>query len=254
MSTAKNRLSKMRFDFVSLVPAGDDPLAQVVISKADPTHQPQEDDMGDLISKDDLDPTVVAYIEGLEGENETLAKAVEDAEAENAELQSQIEKMVPAESTPEDIEKAALAKADPAVVALIQKQEQRLAEAEAIAKAERDTRLDREFISKAEQMPMLTEDPASFGPVLRRIAENLSAEDAAAVDTVLKAANAQIAAGNLFSTVGVTGATTTVAKAAEAKAAEIKKADPTLTDEQALAKAYETDPGLLAEAMTNTEG
>lgn len=252
----KNRLSDMVLDFVSLVPAGDDPMAQVVISKAAPDHQ-QEDDMGDTISKDDLAPEVVAYIEGLEAEVEDLSKSVDDLTTEKTTLTEALKKaedegtIVKSE---EEQRKALLEKADPAVRALIEKAEKDAEEAAKIAKAERDARLDREFISKAEAMPMLSEDKTALGGLLRRISEALTTEDAEAVTKVLTAANAQIEKGNLFTEFGSGGAPTTVSKSVESAAEELRKQDPTLTIEQAQAKVYETNPDLLAEAMTGQEG
>jgi hypothetical protein len=255
------RLSDMSLDFVSLVAAGDDPLAQVVIAKSAPegggnnSNGTQEATMGEQIAKDDLDPEVVAYIEGLESEVDTLSKQVEDQEKSVEELTDTLSKMAPKDDeAAEAISKALLAKADPAVRELIEKQQADLAEATRIAKAERDARLDREFISKAEALPMLTEDRTALGGLLRRISEALTPEDTAAVEKMLKAANEQIEKSNLFTEFGRGGANTTVSANAESAAAEIRKADPTLTPEQALAKAYEANPDLLAEAMTNQEG
>lgn len=255
----------MALDFVSLVPAGDDGLAQVVISKTAPDDDHQEELMGTedkTISKDDLDPEVVEYIDSLEEEVETLSKQVEKSEqdltAKDEELAAkdeQIAKMRPADEEAEDeISKALLEKADPAVKALIEKQQADLKRVEEVAKAERDARLEREFISKAESMPMLNTDKTALGGLLRRISDALSDEDAAEVEKILKAANAQITESNIFKSFGVGGADTTVSANVEAKAEEIRKANPDLTKEQAIAKAYEEDPALLREAMTNKEG
>jgi hypothetical protein len=252
----------MALDFVSLVPAGDDPMAQVVISKTAPDSDQQEDLMGSenedqnqQISKDDLAPEVVAYIDGLEEEVETLSKQVEKSEEDLAAKDEQIAKMAPKDDdSAEEISKSLLEKADPAVRALIEKQQADLKRVEEVAKQERDARLDREFISKAEQMPMLSTDKTALGGLLRRVSDALSPEDATEVEKILKAANAQIAEGNIFKTIGNGGADTTVSASVEAAAEEIRKADPTLTKEQAVAKAFEVNPALLTEAMTNKEG
>lgn len=252
------RLSDMELDFVSLVARGDDPLAQVVLSKADPdpdSNDPQEGTMGDPIAKNDLDPEVVAYIDGLEDEVDALSKQVEDAESENTDLKTTMAKMAPKDAEAADeISKALLAKADPAVRALIEKQEAALAEATSIAKAERDMRVEREFIAKAAALPMINTATDDLAGLLRRAADSLTADDVTKFEQVLKAANAQIAEGNLFTTFGSGGGVVTVSASAEAKAAEINKAEPALTHDQALAKAYEQNPALLAEAMTEQEG
>lgn len=254
----RHRLSNMELDFVSLVPAGDDPMAQVVISKAAPNNS--EESMGD-INKAELAPEVVAYIDGLEAEVDTLSEQVEksekDIEAKDAEitaLNERIEKSVPKdEASQEEITKSLLEKADPAVRALIEKQQADLAETQRIAKAEREARLEREFIAKAETLPMLSEDKAALAGLLRRAADLLPEDDAKTLDTVLKAANEQIAKGNLFASMGTAGAETTISKSVRAKAEELRKAEPDLTIEQAEAKVYEQNPDLFAQAMTGED-
>lgn len=241
----------MSLDFVSLVPAGDNPEAFVVISKADPTNK-QEDDMGDLISKDDLAPEVVEYVEGLESENDTLTKSVEAKDAEIETLKADLKKAEDSglivKSEEEQFE-ALLEKADPAVRVLLKKQADDLAAAQKIAKEERDERISKEFISKAQAMPMLAEDKTEFAGLLRKAHEALG-EDYAKFETILKTANEQIAKGNLFAELGRDGGEVTVSKSVEAKASEFQKAEPGLTREQAIAKAYDADPNLLAADMT----
>lgn len=254
----KYRLSDMKLDFVSLVPAGDDPMARVVIAKTAPaTDDPLEGKMGDKIAKTDLDPEVVAYIDGLESEVETLTKAAE-AETEKVtgletkvtSLEDQITKMVPKDAdTADAISKAALEKADPAIRAMIEKQAADLAEATTIAKAEREARLGQVYLSKAQALPMITEAPADLAGLLRRMADALPEEDVTKMETILKAANAQITASSVFDSFGVGGGDTTVSKSVEAQAEEIRKADPSLSIEQAQAKVYADNPDLFAQAM-----
>ena len=217
-----------------------------------PVSNLQEENPMPDIKKDDLDPEVLAYVEGLETEVTTLAAQVEKAEKDLTDKDERIAKMAPLD--PEAAEKEMLSKADPALRAYIEKNNAAVASANAIAKAERDTRLDREFIAKAESLPMITEDKATLAGVLRRASEALTVEDNTVLDTVLKAANAQIAQGNLFASVGLAGGITTVSKSVESAAAEIKKANPTWTMDQCQAEVYTTNPDLLAQAMTGQEG
>ena len=258
MSSPKGRfrLSNMALDFVSLVPAGDDPMAQVVIAKAAPnTNGSQEATMGDQIAKDDLAPEVVAYINGLEDEVDLLSKQVETSEGEVTELRDTLSKMAPKdEQSAEAISKALLAKADPAVRALIEKQNADLAEVRKQAEVEKDKRETAEYISKAAALPMINEGTDDLAGLLRRAAAALTPEDSESLTKVLKAANAQIAEGNLFKSLGNGGGESTISASVEAKASDIQKAEPGLTRDQAIAKAYEQNPALLAEAMTNQEG
>lgn len=253
VSKGKFRLSDMSLDFVSLVPAGDDPMAQVVIAKADPDttiRNPQEGNMGDeKIAKDDLAPEVVAYIDALESEVDDLSKSVEDLTAERDELAKAAAPTGIVKSE-EDQRKEMLEKADPAIRALIEKQEKDLEEVRKAAEAERNARLDREYISKAETLPMINSDKATLGGLLRRVTESVSKEDAEALETILRAANEQITKSNLFTEVGRGGADTVVSKSVEAKAEELRKADPSLTAEQAQAKVYEMYPDLLQQALS----
>lgn len=232
VSTRKHRLSKMLFDFVSLVPAGDDPMAQVVISKTAPVPADKENEMPD-IKKDDLAPEVAAYIDELEAENDELSKALAASDADVDTLS----------------EDQLLAKADPAIARLIKSQKAALEASEAIVKAERDERLTRDYISKAEKMPLVGTDRAEFGGLLKRISEVVSKEDATALEGILTAANAQIEKGDLFREQGRYGEPATITASATAAAAEIRKNEPGLTEEQAIVKAMEQNPELFEEAM-----
>ena len=154
---------------------------------------------------------------------------------------------------PDDAEEDNIAKADlpPAVRARLDKLEkaetdarERLAKAEEIAKAEREIRVTREYVAKAETFRALPVEAAKFGPVLKAAAEQLSAEDAAELDRVLKAADAQIAAGNLFGESGRGGEPQASGGGSEElvrKAAEIRKADPKLSEYQAMNQAMRQD-------------
>lgn len=331
--TAMNRLTDMELDFISLVPAGDDPLARVVIAKAAPVdeedddkedeivddaeaaEEAEEDEIEDVdsdeepemsdeedeeededvkksadsvidndkreetgpdsfkltkddlekteenmgtISKSDLAPEVVAYVEALEDETSLLYAQVEKGETEINQREDQISKLqaeldeLKASMTPEDVEKSAIEKADPVIRELLEKQAAELEEFKEIAKAEREARLEREYISKAAALPMITADTASFGGFLRRAADALTPEDNEMLEKIFKAANAQITAGALFDTIGTEGAEVTIEKSLEAMANEIVKANPGMTMEQAITKIYEQNPEL-AEAALNGE-
>ena len=237
------RLSGMEFDFISLVASGDDPEARVVITKNDPDAvNDKEKDMGDIINKDDLPKEVKDYIGMLEAE---LAAA----DTENSALSEQLSKSIPADADAEaELVRAQLAKADPAVRALIEKQQAELDKVTEIAKAEREERLTREYIAKADQLPMLGER-AKLPTILRKADELLPAEDAETLRTILKAANAQIRESNLFTSFGVGGGETTTGQSVEAAARELLKSEPALTLDQAKAKVYDLHPEMLAQAL-----
>ena len=146
-----------------------------------------------------------------------------------------------------DAEKAEL-------IAKAEEQATKAENAEKIAKEERDVRETRDYIAKSAGYENIAKADDEFGPVLKSIANAerdgaLPEGTAAKLDEVLKAADEQVKAGDLFKEAGRAGhggASDSEGKA-KAAAAEIKKADPKLTDAQAIAKAYEADPSLYDE-------
>lgn len=271
----KFRLSDLDLDLISLVPAGDDPMAQVVLSKTAPDktttgnsargtvttrkNQPEEgDDMADEITKDDLPDEVVTYIEALEDEVDSLraekkepTKKSDPSDVDEEEDDEDEDDEDEAETSKGD----PLAKADPAVKALIEKQakaiskaEKRAEAAEAVAKAERKERLRKEFVEKAKTLPMISDTPDDFGALLEEASEKLSEDDYKKFEGLLKAANEQITKSNLFDEIG-NGGLGSVNASVEAKANELRKADPTLSEAQAIARAYEMNPALYDEEV-----
>lgn len=210
--------------------------------------------MGDeVISKADLPEDVVDYIEGLEGAVEDLTKAASEKDTEIEGLKTTLAE-AEASSTvvkSEDEQyEALLAKADPAVRVMLERQREEIKKAQEVADAERDARLEREFISKAEALPMISENKSDLAGLLRRVHDALPAEDAAMVEKMLSDANTQIAKGNLFGEFGRSGQASTISKSVDTRAQEVLKAHPEWTIDQAKAHVYEIDPDLFAQAMT----
>jgi hypothetical protein len=250
MATRRFRLRKLNLDEVSLVPAGDDPEAEVVLSKADPdktqsestgvrtlTHNTDKEHPmpAGKINKSDLDPEVAEYIESLESALDEVADAGNLSDDALADALAEIDGNV----------EAVLAKADPAIRELVSKAvkdaEDRAAAAEDIAKAERNERIKREFIEKAAAFPALPVEAPRLGEILKAVNEGLSEEDATEITRLLTAGNEAIA--KTFEETG-TSHSTSVSKSVESIVQEIRKGDSTLTYEQAVAKAYETHPDL----------
>ncbi len=181
------------------------------------------------MKKDDEVDSMLDYIEALESANESLmAKLDETGEGS-------------------DIDYADILKgADPAVVELFKAAEERAAVAEEIAKAERENRLQREFIEKAATYDNLPVEASAFGVVLKDAAESMDTDTYDALTTVLSAANEAIAQGGFMSEIGVTksfdaesgmGRIEQVASVLQAENAD-------LTREAAIAKAVTDDPSL----------
>lgn len=195
---------------------------------SDDSDNQEEEEVPDEVQKDDLPAVVRDYINALEAKVEELTKQAPKEEA--------------------DPVKAAIAKADPAIRAVLEKQQQDIEEAQAIAKAEREARLEKEFLAKAENLRMISDKPSDLAGTLRKL-HDLDAETATVVEKYLQTANTQIAKGNLFLELGSGGAEITISKSVEGRAEQLMKADPKLTKEQAVAMAYESDPSLYDESL-----
>jgi hypothetical protein len=130
-----------------------------------------------------------------------------------------------------------------------EKQQTDLAEATRVAKAERDRRLDAEYLEKARGFSHLAEKPESLAKVLRKVAD-FDADLFVEVDRLLKAANEQIAEGNLYKALGAPAAVVESGSAHERldAIAKAKVADGSASDyPTALSKAAEENPDLYAE-------
>jgi hypothetical protein len=179
-----------------------------------------------------------------------LEKAQADRDALKAKVDKteEPEEVIKKDDLPEPVRKA-LEKSEAEATAnreRAEKAEKAATEASDLAKSERDERLNKEFIAKAEAFKALPVKKDEFGPVLKAAHEKLSKEEFEAIETLLKAADEQIAASDLFKEQGRThGAADTGALAeAKQKAEELRKSDSTLTQAQALDKAFKENPEL----------
>lgn len=234
-----NQLRNLQVEFVSLVdqaavrdPSSPTEPQRFLLYKRDT----QTSHEGDASMNDNTDA-----LELVKAERDKLARKVEK-------LQSKLEKR-DAPAKPAAIDKSALT---PEVRAVLEKAELEAAEtreraekAEKIAKAERNERIEREFIAKAQrELPHLG-NPAEIGPRLKRMSEQLSKEDYDAHLAELQAANARIETGSLFAELGKSGEASrggeSTAEQILSKAQEIRKADPSLTEWQAMEQARLSD-------------
>lgn len=209
-----------------------------------------------------------AALQKAETERDEAKTALEKEQSERAELQKQLDdanaELAKAgndgsidddEDDDEDLNKADLpdpvrkrlekAEADQAAMAeRLQKAEEDAKRADDLAKAERDQRVTREFVAKAEkEFPHLGKAD-ELGPRLKRMSETLAKEDYDAHLTELTAANEQIAKGALFSEFGVGGDGNGGDDAGVElfrKAEEIRKADPSISEWDALEQARKAD-------------
>jgi len=178
---------------------------------------------------------------------EKMRQERDEAIAKAKEAESEVEEETETSKSVEEV----LAKADPAVRSLIEKMQSDTAEAQRIANEERETRINREMLAKAAEYRNIVGTDAEKAEMLKE-AYSVSEEFGKKFEQSWKATNAQLdeAHGNLFHTVGKSGSgDITISSEVESKAAELRKADPTLTKEQAIAKVYESDPKLYEQSV-----
>ena len=263
-----NRLTDMEFDEISLVTRPANQLSKVVLYKSGDMDMPEaEDEVFDLddtldkggykkddddesetdrivdedeailrlkeskkkVKKDEEVESMLNYIEALESANETLMAKLDEAGEESFEEYDHI-----------------LKGADPEIVELFKAAEERAAVAEEIAKAERENRLQREFIEKAATYDSLPVETATFGIVLKDASESMDADTYDALTTVLAAANEAISQGGLMSEIGVTKSFDAGSGMGriEQVASVLQAENTDLTREAAIAKAVTDDPSL----------
>jgi hypothetical protein len=238
----------------------------------DPVDQDQP--MRFLVWKSDTDPkgdmmdeaTMTAAVEKAEAERDEARNLVEIAKSERAELATHVDELEKAAAKPnddpDDDEKEEVDKSDlsPAVRRRLEKLEkaeedakERVEKAESLAKAERDIRVNREFVQKAEQFGSLSQDPLELGPVLKAAHDSMPEEQYTVLETVLKAADDQVRQSGLFKEQGRGGegrresgdSFEKLQKAAQ----ELRKSDPSMTAEAALDAAMQADPDMQAQYL-----
>jgi len=137
---------------------------------------------------------------------------------------------------------------DPAIVELrevtksltseLQKAQARAAEAERIAKEERDRRITQEYVAKAEALAI----PGKADDLAETLRKADEAGVGEAVYNALKAASEAVVQSGILTEKGTTkvddSTKSDFIKAVEDRAAELRKADPELSEEVAFSKAY----------------
>lgn len=188
-------------------------------------HRPQEaHDMPDF-DKSTLDDEARAYVEDLEAK---VAKAASESP------EDEIAKAM--DGLPEPLRKH------------FTEQAEELRKAREVAEAERDTRLNAEYLAKARSFEALGEKPEELAPTLRKLAD-LDADLYVEVERLLKAANAQAEASDgLFKAIGASNAPDEGSAHGRLDAiAKAKVSDGSAPDyASALAKAAEENPDLYA--------
>lgn len=206
-----------------------------------------------------LDDDVQEYITKLEDlalelkvDVETLTDQIEKIELEISED----------DGDGEDKEKEAelLKSADPSVVTLVKTLEAQVQSAQAeatsaqeIAKAERNARLERDFIEKAGSFENLPGSTEELGQLLKALAEVLDEKTFAQAVTILEGADAAIAKAAPWAELG----STVAPEAGSGKLDELtkahKEANPDLTYEQAMDAVLVANPEVYTEYLREGE-
>lgn len=201
-------LTNIEIDEISLVDRPANQHARVAIAKRAPEEDTVPeiyDEGGNPLDASGVEPGDVVY----DGEGNAFEVVLEDESDEYEQLEFEDDREPElvgksfADEVREDLSKAlsnierdeVIAKAMAQVSAL----EARAAQAEAIAKSERDLRLTAEYVEVAKNYNVPV-DPETLGPVLMRMAETMSYEDCEVIHKALTSSGAA-----LFDEIGYVG-------------------------------------------------
>jgi flagellar biosynthesis GTPase FlhF len=276
-----SHLQDLTVDWVSLVdraavrdPQNKSEPRRFLLWKREGTTTPTAREGGDHMQK--TEDELRAAVEKAEKDAQDARTAQEKAEKERDEA---VAKATEAEEKDKDDdrdggEESEVNKAElpPSVRAALEKAEKDAADAKAriekaekdahdaaeIAKAERDQRVTQEFIKKAEGFKALSVKPVEFGPVLKRASEKLEKADFEVLEELLKAADEQIAKGDLFKEMGSgVGGSVLPSDALgelQRKAEELRKNDSALSIADAQERVMKNDPDLQARYLAEQRG
>lgn len=282
MAGKKHRVSQLTLDEISLVDAPANPGARVLLLKHDRTggadhggHTPGNEgdaamDLAAIMKQlTDLE-AAIAKLEGsttddlakqlgtLKTEVEKATKEQDTVAKERDALKKQLEALT---KERDDLKKAAGADPKEDVLKGLPKEIQaRLEKAEAESKAmsERLAKMQEQneiAVAIEKAAPLVKHLPTNagdLGPLLYRVEKGATtADDRAAVEKLLKAANEIAEQAELTKELGASGGGETAGATGtwgeiEKKGQEIRKANPKLTKEQALDQAMVDNPELLA--------
>lgn len=256
MTRMAKHLSDMEFDEISFVDRPANQHARIAIAKRAPEEGAVTyfDEQGQAVDLDSLEPGDVvidedgqAYEFTLEEEDDQFDLSDEGVTKNlSAEVRESLSKALTEADRDEAISKA---------FEEVSKAEERAATAEAIAKAERDLRLDREYseVAKSYGVPI---EAAVLGPVLKRCAESLSYEDCEVIHKALSSAGAafdELGGSGVGSTDVLRDVDYLLGDQFEEIGKSVAGAED-LSQEQAIAKAFEMNPGAYDEYLASRRG
>lgn len=255
-----------RIDRVSFVDKGDNPGAAVVVWKRARTEKRIEhegdkwvvyDMGGKVMGEHDSEDAARRHLMAIEAnKNEKIGlfqklaqllglsdEDVETPQTGSALVEKPVEKKEE-QPTPDAVTKAEVE----ALQKRVADAEKQANDAEArIQKMELEKRTEA-FVTKAAAWKHLPIKAADFGPLLRKIADAVTAEEITELERVLQAADETARVGRIFDEIGHGGDGESSANAKVARLVdEIRKANPKLSDVEARVQVYEQQPALLDE-------
>jgi hypothetical protein len=230
--------------------------------QAFPAQDPNAPQPGQMQAGPPLPDEVVQYIQQLEQaladaqgtdqpsddqENEDMSnnpfgKSLDDLDQDEVSFLAELSKNLEDEDTREAVTKAMEA---------VSKANERAEAAESIAKAERDHRLNAEYVAKARSYVNLPVKAEEFGPVLKALHEALDEDQLGVITKALSAANESVANLGAFTEIGKRGGGSyeTISKADVAANELVKNSGGEVSKEQALERVFDADPSLYDEYL-----
>jgi hypothetical protein len=260
MPRQANWLSNIEVDEISLVDRPANQHARVAIAKRAPEETVDYyNEKGEVVDVDALDVGDVVYDDTGSG---FVIEDEDDEEEAPAEKELASVGKSLAEQVREDLSKAlgdverdeVISKA----MEQITKAEKRATDAELIAKSERDLRLTREYISKADEYGVPGVTPQELGPVLMRAAELLPYEDCVVLNKALTssgAAFAELGASGSASNQDAFGVIEDLLVDGDGSE-ELAKAfsDKSVNKHEVIEKAFEADPAAYDRYLADRRG
>ena len=200
-----------------------------------------EDSLVDAMKKADADMDD----EEEEDEDEDEMEKADDADAIEAD-----DEIVLEEEDADEVEKF-LKSADPRLAEIVKSAVSRAEAAETIAKRERDLRLEKEFIAKADDLSHLPAKADEVVALLKAVNDG-APRAAGAFEELLKRCNSALAEGAIYKSEGQseTGEAATVVARWDSAVEAVRKSDDSLSYEQAFASALDQNPELYEEYLT----
>lgn len=222
--TFAKRLQDMIFDEVSLVGKPANELSQFVLHKSADTEvagdegvdkialsnqveiEGEEIRMSENLNEENLSSMleetpeeIQSYVSKLEDTVTALEATAEEQDGKISELEKAVSEMSVEDVDEED---AILKSADPAIQELVAKAQADADEAMAIAEAEKEARLSKEFSDKAGQFGNLPIEKEALASILKKVAGTLEAEEFSVLEEMLNGADSTIGKSSLFAELG----------------------------------------------------